>query len=268
MPTATVTRIPQSWVVHREMALLLGWPRAILMQFAHPSVAQGVADHSRFTAQWYGRWVRLHRTLGAMLALTFGTEAEREEVAARINGIHDRVSGQVGGAPYTARDPELLLWVHATCVESFLLAYETFVAPLTPAERDRYCDEAADGALMLRIPDAMIPRTARALEAYMQAMLAHGPLAVGDVARRLARDVMHPPSYLVLAPAFWALRQVTIGTLPASIRAGYGFAWSGRRARRLAAAARATRAVLPRLPAWARCWPRARRAFARERIAL
>ncbi|MBI2207069.1 MAG: DUF2236 domain-containing protein [Candidatus Rokubacteria bacterium] len=242
------------------MALLLGWPRAILLQFAHPGVAQGVADHSRFTAERFGRWVRLHRTLGAMLTLTFGSDAERADVVARINGIHDRVSGPA----YTARDPELLLWVHATCVESFMLAYETFVAPLTPAARDRYCEESAEGATMLRIPERMLPRTKAALDAYMRDMLAHGPIAVGDTARRLARDVTSPPSGIVLEPAFWALRQATVGTLPPTIRAAYGYAWSPRRERALGVAARVTRAVLPRLPAWVRCWPRARRAFARE----
>lgn len=266
---------PQSWIVHREMAVLLGWPRAILLQLAHPLVAQGVADHSAFTAERLGRYLRLRRTLDAMLTLTFGTEAEAHAVAARINGIHDRVCGRLpaasgrlpGGTPYTAHDPQLLLWVHATCLESFMLAYERFVRPLARDERDRYCDEAAEGGKLFGIPDALLPRTASGLARYMRDTVADGPIAVGDTARRLAHDVLHPASALVLGPALWGLRHVTVGLLPPAIRAAYGFAWSERREAALGVAAHAARAVVPRLPALVRCWPRARRAFARERLA-
>lgn len=267
-----IQTIPPSWIVHREIALLLGWPRAILLQFAHPLVAQGVGDHSRFTNEGFGRWRRLHRTLDAMLALTFGTEAEANAVVARINGIHDRVSGGLptssgthpAGTRYSARDPELLLWVHATCVESFMLAYETFVAPLAPEQRDRYCAEAGDGARMFGIPEARLPRSAVALEAYMTGMLESGRIAVSETARRLAQDVIAPSAFL-LAPAFAVLRLATIGLLPPPIRAAYGFDWGPRRERMLRAMARVTRFVLPRTPALLRCWPRARAAFARER---
>ena len=130
--------VPVSWTIHREVVLLLGWARAILMQFAHPLVARGVADHSGFTREGFGRWRRLHRTLGAMLTLTFGTEAEVAATIAHINGIHHRVRGRLAvpegrfepGHAYGANDPALLRWVHATCLDSFLLTYELFVAPL------------------------------------------------------------------------------------------------------------------------------------------
>ena len=261
---------PQTWIVHRERALLLGWPRAILMQFAHPLVAQGVADHSHFSTDVRGRWRRLSRTLDAMLTLTFGTEAEARTVAARINGIHDRVAGQVPadagalrrGSPYSARDPELLLWVHATCVQSFMLGYETFVRPLARPERDRYCEESADGAVAFGIPASWLPRTGVALDAYVSGMLEHGPIAVGDTALSLAAEVVAPRSPLALRPAFTVLRWMTAGLLPERLRAAYGFAWSTRRQQWLDATAAAARVVIPRLPATLRCWPRARSAFA------
>jgi len=63
-----------AWRIHRERVLLAGWGRAILLQLAHPTVARGVAEHSGFTAERWGRLRRLHRTLSAMLALTFGSE--------------------------------------------------------------------------------------------------------------------------------------------------------------------------------------------------
>lgn len=266
----TARSVPQTWIVHRERALLLGWPRAILLQFAHPLVAQGVADHSHFATDVVGRWRRLSRTLDAMLTLTFGSETDARAVAARINGIHDRVSGCVpadagavrSGASYSARDPELLLWVHATCVQSFMLGYETFVRPLTPVERDRYCEDSVDGARAFGIPSSWLPRRAETLDAYVNGMLEHGPIAVGDTARRLAAEVVAPRSPFALRPAFAGLRWVTAGLLPPAIREAYGFAWSARRQQRLGATAAAARIVIPRLPATLRCWPRARAAFA------
>src|SRR5687767_4550665 len=105
-----------SWRLHREVALLAGWGRAILLQLAHPLVAQGVADHSAFLREQHGLVRRLRRTLGSMLALTFRTEEEARRAAARINAIHDRVQGEISarhgtppaGARYSAHDPELL----------------------------------------------------------------------------------------------------------------------------------------------------------------
>jgi len=262
--------LPQTWIVHREMALLLGWPRAILMQFAHPLVAQGVADHSHFSTDVVGRWRRLSRTLDAMLTLTFGTEADARAVAARINGLHDRVAGHVpadtgalrGGTPYSARDPELLRWVHATCVQSFMLGYETFVRPLTPTERDRYCEESAEGAVAFGIPASSLPRSALALDTYVNVMLDHGPIRVEDTARRLAAEVVAPRFPFALRPAFAILRWATAGLLPPRIRDAYGFVWSARRQQCLGATAAAVRVMIPRLPAALRYWPSARAALA------
>src|SRR5712692_3411701 len=90
-----------TWRLHREVVLLAGWGRAILLQLAHPLVAQGVADHSGFAAEGWGRVRRLKRTLAAMLALTFGTPEESAGAAAAINRIHDRVNGRLAGAAGT-----------------------------------------------------------------------------------------------------------------------------------------------------------------------
>src|SRR2546428_3358008 len=118
---------PMTWRLHREVVLLDGWGRAILLQLAHPLVAQGVADHSGFATQRRGHVKRLKRTLRAMLALTFGTPEEAEKAAAGINRIHDRVHGRLAqaagafapGTPYSAHDPALLAWVHVTLIDSF-----------------------------------------------------------------------------------------------------------------------------------------------------
>jgi uncharacterized protein (DUF2236 family) len=94
------------------------------MQVAHPVIAAGVSQHSEFGTSGSEAVARLRRTLRAMLALTFGDEAEAARAAATINAIHDRVHGEVvdgtprypAGTRYSAHDPELLLWVHATFV--------------------------------------------------------------------------------------------------------------------------------------------------------
>ncbi|HWP77123.1 MAG TPA: oxygenase MpaB family protein, partial [Methylomirabilota bacterium] len=140
-----------AWRIHRERVLLAGWGRAILLQLAHPMVARGVAEHSGFATDRWGRVRRLHRTLHAMLALTFGPAEGAGAAAARINAIHDRVHGRLdhaaggehAGAPYSAHDPALLAWVHATLLDSFLGAYRLFVGPLDTVEADRYCLESS-----------------------------------------------------------------------------------------------------------------------------
>src|SRR5687767_3094336 len=140
--------------------MLLAWARAILLQLAHPLVAAGVAEHSTFRGGPLTAASRLHHTVRAMLSLTFGSEAARQATLAHINGIHRRVNGTLdenvgvftAGTPYSAEDPELLLWVHATLLESIPLVYDRLVAPLSEAERDRYCIEAIPTLRALGVP--------------------------------------------------------------------------------------------------------------------
>jgi uncharacterized protein (DUF2236 family) len=262
-----------AWRIHRERVLLAGWGRAILLQIAHPKVAQGVAEHSPFTREPWGRLRRLHRTLTAMLALTFGPEAEAAGAAGRINAIHDRVHGRLGtaaggmaaGAAYDAHDPELLTWVHATLVESFLLTYRRFVGPVAAAEADRYCVEASGIEPALGIPPGRLPRTEAALRAYLEAMLGSGVIEVTETARLLAREVIEPPAPMLLRPALRLAALPAIGMLPPPIRAAYRFPWDGRRERVLRIMTVTTRAGLPLVPSALRCWAVARRAERRRR---
>jgi uncharacterized protein (DUF2236 family) len=256
-----------SWKLHREVVLLAGWGRAILLQLAHPLVAQGVADHSRFATERWGHVRRLWRTLDAMLALTFGSAEEAARAAEGINRIHDRVHGATAtrqgpfpaGTPYTAHDPALLAWVHATLLDSFLLTYERFVAPLTDDERDRYCREASRIEPLLGMPPGCLPRSHPELLRYLDAKLAGGEIAVGDIARALAREVLYPPLGWVLGPLFAVARLPSIGLLPPSVREAYGLAWSPGRERALRLLAATARWMLPLLPSVVRHWPRARR---------
>jgi uncharacterized protein (DUF2236 family) len=260
-----------AWRIHRERVLLAGWGRAILLQLAHPMVAAGVAQHSRFTVERWGRLRRLHRTLSSMLALTFGGDEESVAAAARINAIHDRVHGRLGeaagglpaGATYSAHDPELLAWVHATLLDSHLLAYRLFVGPLGRAEADRYCAEASGIESLLDIPDGRLPRREVELRDFLDAMLASGVIEVTETARRLSVEIIRPPVPRVLAPALWVAALPAVGLLPPAIRAAYGFAWDRRRDRALRGLAALVRGGLPLVPSPLRYWEVARRAARR-----
>lgn len=266
--------VPISWAIHREVVLLLGWGRAILMQFAHPLVARGVAEHSAFRAEAFGGWRRLYRTLGSMLALTFGAPEDARRAADRINAIHDRIGGALtepagafpAGTRYSAHDPALLRWVHATLVDSFLLTYALYVRPLSPAERDEYCAASAGIETLLGMPEGWLPRSEAAVGAYVTAMLAGGEIAVTETARELARDVLWPPRSALAWPALAAGRLATIGLLPAVLREAYGFPWDRRRALAFRACTAVIRGALPLTPPALRHWPAARAAMRRARV--
>src|SRR5437763_3278750 len=124
----------------------LGGGAAVLLQVAHPLVAAGVVDHSGYDQDL---WRRLVRTLRALYLITFGDKEEAERAGAAVRTVHAHVRGalsnQLGrfppGTPYSASDPQLMLWVHTTLVYSSLAAYERFVSPLSNGERERYVEE-------------------------------------------------------------------------------------------------------------------------------
>jgi uncharacterized protein (DUF2236 family) len=257
-----------SWRIHGEVVLLLGWGSAILMQFAHPLVARGVADHSGFRQGLLAPWRRLYRTLEAMVTLTFGGDEAAARAARTINAVHDRVHGTLpeaagpypAGTRYTAHDPALLCWVHATCLHAFMRAYELYVAPLSAEDRDRYCAESSAVAPLLGIPDGVLPRSQAALEAYLSRMLTGGEIAVTATARRLAEELLAPPLLRHLWPLAWLLRVAAVGPLPASLREAYGFRWTAHHRTALRVLAWVVRRLRPLLPASLRLWPAARAA--------
>lgn len=254
-----------TWKVNREVIVVAGWGRAILLQLAHPSVAAGVHDHSAFRGSLLASVRRLRSTVGAMLSITFGNTERMIAAAAGINVIHDRVHGRVPpargegpGETYSAHDPDLQRWVHATLLESIPLTYELLVGPLTLRERDRYCAEAALMEPLLGMPAGSLPRDSAQLDTYMREMLGSGRIAVTDTSRALARAVLYPPRSYLAWPAFRAMRLLTIGTLPPSIRRAYGFEWRARDARAFARWTALLRVMRRLLPPLAREWPMAR----------
>lgn len=255
--------------INAERIVLFGWGRAILLQLAHPLIAAGVHDHSGFRATPWAAVTRLYHTVHAMLALTFGTPAQYAHALEGIRAIHRRVNGVLpdgagpfaAGTRYSAEDPDLVLWVHATLLESLPLAYELLVGPLTSTERDAYCEEAAAVAIALCAREREVPRTWEESRRYIDRVRASGALTVSHQARVLARTVLSPAAGWAVAPATVMNRVLTVGLLPADLREQYGLRWSGRHQRAFDAIVpmlRTSRRVLPDVIA---LWPEARREF-------
>lgn len=234
--------------VNRENVLLLGGGRALLMQLAHPKVAAGVDDHSDFRKQPIRR---LRRTIRMTMAIVFGDRETALAAARAVNQAHMRVRG----SDYRALDPDLLMWVHATLVDSALVTYETFVRRLRPPDREDFFQESKVLGGLLGIPTERFPETLRDFDAYLEGMIASGPIGVGRRAIELAEQVLRPRLPLLPGPMMVPFEVVTAGLLPPALRDQYGLAWGPgqRRAFRLAVT------TLPRLvaltPPVLRVWP-------------
>ena len=253
--------------VNREIVVLLGWGRAVLLQLAHPLVAAAVSQHSDFGTGLIPYLRRTHRTVLSMFSLTFGTNDEVHGTARRINAIHRRVHGRSeeatrrfpSGTPYTATDAELLRWVHVTLIDSQIRAYELFVEPLSSEEKDRYCGESANLAPLLNVPPLTLPTTHSQLTGQLQDSVRDGTSQVTNTARSLAHDLLFPPGGVLASSAMGFGRLVTTGLLPPPVREAYGLAWSDRKAMILDRSARMIRRARRLTPPLLRQWPASRR---------
>jgi uncharacterized protein (DUF2236 family) len=257
------------WKVDREMVLLLAGGRALLMQLAHPKVAAGVADHSRFRDDPFGR---LYRTMSAMWSIVFDERTEARAALERVENRHKKVQGTVPpGEPlhsrnhYDAFDQDLLLWVHATLIDSAMIAYDRFVRPLPPMEKIGYYDDSKKLACLFGIQEKIIPPSLTEFDRYLDLMLTGDVLAVGPTAKNLSRDILYARPWIFKAagPLF---RIVTAGLLPEKLREGYELNWSKQKEKMFSLLAKAIQTSLPLVPTPIRVVPHARaaeRAFRR-----
>jgi uncharacterized protein (DUF2236 family) len=223
-----------------EACVLGGAGRAILLQVAHPKVAQGVAEHSRFTEN---PLKRLRGTLDYIYGTALGTPEESEWVAGTVNRIHKYVTGP----GYSANDPELQLWVAATLYQSAVQVYGMTLGPMPPAMQEEYCRECALSATLLGCPADMWPSSVAEFDAYWERELA--TLEISDEAKQICHDLLYSravPWYLL--PLLPVNRLITTGLLPERIREEYGLVWSPGRERLFRFGARMARLTYPRLP--------------------
>ena len=236
-----------SWQVHREVTVLFGGARALLMQAAHPLVVAGATQTGMYDRN---PWRRLQRTLFLTYSLTFGTKADAHAAADRINGVHARIHGidPVTGLRYDALDPQLLLYVHACLVESALLFEQLTVGRLDTSSRQRFHEEQMLAAELCLVPRDLIPPTVRALRAWLADVASTGILRVTDGATHVARLFLDPPREAQWRPVLAGVARMAFGTLPRPLQRAYGVPTSLSRRALLGAAFGLTRALRPWLP--------------------
>lgn len=200
--------------VHGDAAMFVGGLRALLLQSLHPLAMAGVAQHSDYRDD---PWGRFQRTTAFLALTTFGTAADAQRAVDRVRGIHRRVHGTTReGEEYRADDPHLLAWVHLAEVDSFLRAHQTYgKTPLTRQQQDDYVTDTARIAKALGVPNP--PRTtaelATNLKAYRPEL--HSTPEAREAARFL---VLHPPLPLVVRPPYTVLAATAVALLPAWAR--------------------------------------------------
>jgi uncharacterized protein (DUF2236 family) len=218
-------------VGNTPMTPFLGGGTAVLLQLAHPLVAAGVAEHSAYDEDL---WRRLTGTLRALYMITFGTKAEADHAGAVVQAVHARVHGTTrttlgrfpAGTAYSAEDPELMLWVHATLVYASLSSYQRFERRLTAAEQESYYRDMAVVARIFGTPAGVIPSSLAEFRDYFRSRLDSGTIAVTPPAQQIARMILRAPlpaPMRLLAPAH---RLATAAQLPARLRNEYGLRWT------------------------------------------
>lgn len=210
------------WRINRELVVLLAGPTAAVLQVAHPQVAMGVAAHSRFRSDSIGR---LRRTLDAVYAVAFGSEAEVALVRQAVARAHRSVQGE-SPQHYSAFDPGAQLWVLATLIMSSVNMFRRFVGPLTENERDQFLVENARFGEVFGLAPEILPGSWQEFEAYWQDMISGPLLGSHPLCAEVAQAVVRPDaprSMRVFAPVFRAL---ALEYLPVPLRERLGF--SGR----------------------------------------
>lgn len=217
-----------AWNILRENTLQLVGPATVLMQIAHPHVAQGVAEHSQYKTDPIGR---LKRTFIAVHNIAFGTLDDALEAALATRRVHARVQGVLPvdagpfskGSRYHANRPDLLLWVHATLVNGAIQGHETFIRRLSDAEKRGLYEELKIFARLFGVPAKDLPTTYADFLAYYEAMI-EKTLAVTDQARDIAHSLLRGVrEYRLASPLMYLLASAM---LPERVRAGFRLPWN------------------------------------------
>jgi uncharacterized protein (DUF2236 family) len=196
--------------VHADSAMFIGGLRALLLQSLHPLAMAGVAEHSDYR---HDPWGRLQRTADFLAATTFGPAREAERAIARVRTVHERVTGVApDGRAYAANDPHLLRWVHIAEVDSFLAAYRRYGGePLATGEGDEYVRQMAVIARALGVPAP--PESERALADQLRGY--RPELASTPAARQAARYLLlQPPMHPAIRPVYALIAAAAVGLLP------------------------------------------------------
>lgn len=225
-----------TWKVQAEPSMLIGGLRSLLVQALNPLAMAGVDQHSNYKDD---PWSRLMATSGFIVDTTYGDTPTAMAAIEKVRRIHRHVRGHdpVTDRDYAADDPDLLLWVHAAEVHSFLKAFNTYGPGLGPEDADRYLEEMAQVAVLLGANDDEVPRTVEALRSY----LLEQELLATPAAKEAMRFILYPPvpwpegrfpqipgGRLAAIPgrAGWSVFSLaTIALLPGRVRRAYRLPW-------------------------------------------
>ncbi len=214
-PGSPITR------VHGDASMFVGGIRALLLQSLHPVAMRAVSEHSGYRSDMWGRLARTSRFLAVT---TFGTSDDAQQAVDVVRAIHERVTGTgPDGAPYTASDPHLLLWVHVVEVDSFLLAHQVYGdRPLDQAGRDEYVAQTAEVARRLGVLEP--PTTEAELRDVIAAF--RPELRGTPQAREAIRYLLVKPPLPVAARApYGVLTSAAIGLMPVWTRRHLRLPW-------------------------------------------
>jgi uncharacterized protein (DUF2236 family) len=201
--------------------MFVGGLRALLFQSLHPLAMAGVAQHSDYRRD---PWGRLQRTADFLAATTFGPATQAQRAVDRVHRVHRRVVGVASdGRPYAANDPHLLEWVHIAELDSFLAAHDRYgETPLVGAERDRYVAEAAVVARALGVVDP--PETEARLRARLDAF--RPELRGSSEARAAARYLLlQPPLPLAARAPYGLIAGAAVALMPVWTRRPLRLPW-------------------------------------------
>ncbi|MDE2475504.1 MAG: DUF2236 domain-containing protein [Alphaproteobacteria bacterium] len=240
-----------TWRIDRESAIFLGAGRALLLQLAHPWVAAAIAEHSPAIADPIGRF---HRTFNTVFTMVFGTLDQALTAARRLHNRHAQITGTLpaaagpfaAGSRYAANEPAALRWVHATLVESAVLAHNLVCPPLTGDEREQYWAEARLFGALFGLRPADLPRDWHSFEAYTDDMMRSNVLTVSDAAREIANQLFCGAATRRPTPAWY--RALTAEMLPPRLRAEFGLVHEQRERESARRALVWLRRVYPMLP--------------------
>jgi len=207
--------------VHADASMFIGGLRALMLQTMHPLAMAGVAQHSDYRRD---PWGRLQRTADYVATTTFGPASRAQRAVDRVHRVHERVVGVApDGRPYAANDPHLLEWVHIAEIDSFLAAYDRHGAePLVGADRDRYVADTAVVARALGVADP--PESEAALRARIDDY--RPELRATPEAREGARWILlRPPIPLAARPAYGVLAAAAVALMPTWTRVPLRLPW-------------------------------------------
>ncbi|MDA9468575.1 oxygenase MpaB family protein [Bradyrhizobium sp. CCBAU 53415] len=240
-----------TWQIDREAVIFLGAGRALLLQLAHPWVAAAIAEHSRTLADPIGRF---HRTFDIVFTMVFGSLDRALLSSRQLHRRHSMIVGEIpetvgpfaAGSRYCANDIPALRWVHATLVETALMAHDLVLPPLSAEERDRYWSEARLYGALFGLTGDDLPADWSGFVAYTAAMAQSEALTVSAAAREIATQIFTGARPWLRPPRWY--RALSARMLPERLRDGFGFELDERDIKAADNALRWIRRIYPRLP--------------------